>query len=540
MAASLSKLVLVSAPFVSGLLIVLSLPSFDLGFIAWFGLSPLFFALRQRGPLAASALGFLFGCSFGGGSFYWLNTIPFVTPFRFVLMIATGSVFYLLFGLVYNLLRRTLGAWAIVGGPAVWVVLEYARANSSFLSLPWNFLGHSQYQYLPLIQIVDVTGVYGISFLIAMTNQLLSELPDLLTERGLVHVRPFRTARTTWGIHLVLVVALLVGTLLYGWHRLAAPEEGEHLRVALVQGNLVPRSTMSARQQMETLRTYERLTKQAAREKPDIIVWPSSSLPAPFELWTVRLYVSRIASQAGAYLLVGGAGGDKLAPAKNGYLPYSNSELLISPSGRLEGQYNKMRLTPFLESVPLYGTITWPRFITSLERGYVPGDTPTLFELSGVRFGTPICWESAFPDLFRRFVLAGAHFMVSVTNEAGFGATSAPHQALAMVVFRAVENRVTIARAATTGVSAFIDSKGEISARIIDGHGRDLFVSGVSVRDVRLASKKTFYTLYGDVFAQALVGTVSLTVLMSVVMRRRRSGQPSGDVQPTPSMSGAG
>jgi len=128
--------------------------------------------------------------------------------------------------------------------------------------------------------------------------------------------------------------------------------------------------------------------------------------------------------------------------------------------------------------------------------------------------------------------------MVSATNEGGFGATSAPYQALAMVVFRAIENRVMIARAATTGVSAFVDAKGNIVARISDDHGKDLFVSGVSVRDVRLANNKTFYTLYGDIFAQSLVGIVSLIISTSVVTWRARSRRLSHSAGPEPSTSG--
>ena len=143
----------------------------------------------------------------------------------------------------------------------------------------------------------------------------------------------------------------------------------------------------------------------------------------------------------------------------------------------------------------------------------MPGNSYTLFQVSGARFGAPICWESQFPDLFRRFVRDGAQFMVSVTNEGAFGATSGPHQTLAMNVFRAVENRVAIARAATTGVSAFIDSKGKIVARVRDASGKDLFVPGVLVWDVPLSRRTTFYTLYGDVFAQ-VAGGVALVILL--------------------------
>jgi len=494
-------------PLVSGLLATLSLPSFDLGFLAWVGLAPLLFALRRRGLWAGAGLGFLFGYVFGSGSFYWLNTIPAVTPFRFLLLGTTFGLYYLVFGLLYNLASRSIGSWIILGGPALWVALEYARASLSFLALPWNLLSHSQYRYLPLIQIADLTGTYGISFLIVMVNQLLSQLPDLRGAR-----------RWQWRPQLLALALLLPATLLYGWHRLAAgPEGGERVRVALVQANVLAQSRMSPKEQIAHLAAYERLTREAAKEKPDLIVWPSSSLPGPINFWIIRLYVNHVAHRAGAPILVGGAGGDKFPPPRDGYLPYSNSELLISPSGHLEAQYNKVHLTPFTEYVPLNGAIRWPRWITSLERSFVPGEDYTLFEVSGARFGAPICWENAFPDLFRRFVRGGANFMASVTNEGVFGGTSGPYQTLAMNVFRAVENRVTIARAATTGVSGFISSKGEIVARIRDGNGKDLFVSGFLVRDVPLATRRSFYTLYGDVFAQAAAGAAALILALSVL-----------------------
>jgi apolipoprotein N-acyltransferase len=501
-----ARLVLFSLPLVSGLLAILSLPSFDLGFLAWFGLAPLLFGLRQGGLLAGTGLGLLFGLLFAAGTFYWLNAIPGVTPFRFSLLVLAFSLYYVVFGLLYALASRSLGSWLILGGPVLWVALEYVRSSLSFLALPWNFLGHSQYRYLPMIQIADLTGVYGISFVLVMANQFVSQLPDLVAGR-----------KWHWRAHSFALALCLVATLLYGWHKLAAaPEATEHVRVALVQANVSARSKMSINEQMAHLAAYDRLTREAAREEPDLIVWPSSSLPAPISFWMVRLYINDVAHRAGAHLLVGGAGGDKFAAPRDGYLPYSNSEFLISPSGGLEAQYNKLHLTPFTEYVPLQGTVRWPQWITTLQRSFVQGQGYTLFHVSQARFGAPVCWENAFSDLFRRFVLNGANFMVSVTNEGAFGPTSGPHQTLAMNVFRAVENRVAIARAATTGVSAFIDSKGEIVERIRDGSGKDLSVSGFLVRDVPLSNRRSFYTLHGDVFAQAVAGAAALILALSV------------------------
>jgi len=507
----MSPAILVSLPLVSGLLAILSLPAFDLGFLAWVGLAPLLFGLRQRGVPAGAGLGLLFGYCFGAGTFYWLNAVSDVTPFRFSLLVAGFSLYYVVFGLLYALTSRSMGSWIILGGPVLWVALEYARSSLGFLALPWNFLAHSQYGYLPVIQIADLAGAYGVSFVLLMANQFLSQLPDLFAGRN-----------RNWRAHGLAVAVAVLFTLLYGWHKLGAvPEATGHVRVALVQANVSARSNMSIKEQMAHLAAYDRLTREAAKERPALIVWPSSSLPGPIGFWMIRLYVNDVAHRAGAHLLVGGAGGDKFAPPRQGYLPYSNSEVLISPSGRLEAQYNKVHLTPFTEYVPLNERLKWPRWVTTLERSFVPGDGYTLFQVSQARFGAPICWENAFADLFRRFVLNGANFMVSVTNEGAFGATSAPHQTMAMNVFRAVENRVAIARAATTGISAFIDSKGAIVAKVRDQGGRDLFVPGVLVWDVPLSDRKTLYTLFGDVFAQVVAGAALVILLLSVFTRGR-------------------
>ena len=507
--------VLAALALLSGLLVTVSLPSFDFGWLAWVGLAPLLFALRQRGPLAGAALGFLFGCAFGVASFYWINVMPYLNPSRFVVMGAVFTPYYLVFGFLYALASRSIGSWIIFGGPVLWVGLEYARASFWFLALPWNFVAHSQYQLLPVIQIADLTGAYGVSFVLLMVNQLVSQLPDLRAGRN-----------WRWGAQGLGLGVVLAGTLLYGWHRLDADAEAaqQHLRVALVQANVSPRNGMTVKEQMALLAAYGRLTREAAKEKPDLIVWPSSSLPGPISFWMIRMVVSDIAHEAGTHLLVGGAGGEKFAPAREGHLPYSNSEFLISPSGGLAGQYNKIRLTPFREQIPLQGIISWPRWITTIERSYVPGDTYTLFQVSQARFGTPICWENEFPDSFRRFVLGGANFMISATDESVFGDTSGPHQTLAMNVFRAVENRVAVARAATTGVSAFIDSRGAIVARVADTNGKDFFVSGILLWDVPLADKKSFYTRYGDVFAQAMAAAALLILLFCAwsSWRRRR------------------
>jgi apolipoprotein N-acyltransferase len=402
--------------------------------------------------------------------------------------------------------------------------------------MPWNLLGHSQYRYFPVIQIADITGVYGISFLIFMVNQWVSEIPDLFRIRkedpskrtiGNLH-------RMKWVIHSLMIALALGFTFFYGWHRLSEADSTRYLRVALIQANLLARNYMPVKEQVVHLNMYRQLTVKALQERPDLIVWPASSLPAPISSRLVRFVTARLARETGSYLLVGGSGHEKDKERQEGDLPYSNSEFLISPYGHLERQYNKIRLLAFNEYLPLQGIFRWPKWVTTIQGSFIPGNEYTLFQVSGATFGAPICWENMFPDFFRRFVKDGADFMVSVTNEGFFGPPSAPYyQSLAINVFRAVENRVAIVRSATTGVSCVIHTNGKIIERIRDGNGKDLGVSGFLLRDIPLSNKKTFYTLYGDIFAYITIGLAILVILVSLIqspipLRPRGEGTGEG------------
>jgi apolipoprotein N-acyltransferase len=503
-------------PVVSALLVTASLPPFDFGIFAWFGLSPLLYVLRGRSLAGAAGLGWLFGLFLGTGSFIWLPGVEGINFSKFlVCFVSVFSLYYLLFGFFYRLISPVVGSGIIIVAPALWIAMEYLRANFFFLALPWNLLGHSQYLYLPLIQVADITGVYGISFLIVMVNQRLSQVPGLFTgDRVASKVSSGPANTRKLAAQLMLPVTMLGLTFFYGWYNLDQSVEGRHLRVAVVQGNVLARDNMSVADQAKHLEAYKKLTLEAAAGSPALIVWPATSLPGPMNSnRLVRLTIQQLARDTGAYLLVGGAGHEKFGPRKEGYLPFSNSEFLVAPSGRLMEQYNKIKLLPFNEYLPLQKIISWPRWITSLEESFVPGDRFTLFQVSGAKFGTPICWENVFPDHFRRFVREGAQFMVSVTNEGFMGRSGGPYQTLAITAFRAVENRVAIVRAAPTGVSAFINPDGEIVDRVGNGSVKDLLISGTLVREVPLSNKKTFYTLYGDIFSYIGIGLVVLTFL---------------------------
>ena len=462
-----------------------------------------------------AGFGFLFGALFGLGTCYWIVNLENISYLGFLLWQVAFSLYFLLFGCTYRYLSRRISSWIIIGGPALWVSLEYIRANLFFLSCPWVLLGHSQSNFIPVIQIADLGGVYCISFYLVMVNQVLSQLLEyLLLHRSEYPDLHPNGGEISWRRQAIIAFLATTFIFFYGMDMETAKGIRSSIRVAIVQANVLVDDGMSIDQMETHLQVYDKLTKEAAEHKADLIVWPATSLPAPIKTNRFVGYMVRnLAKAVGTYLLVGGAGYEKVAPKKKGYLPFSNSEFLLTPAGRIAGQYNKMHLLAFNEYVPLQSKIKWPKWITTLQESFLPGEEYTLFDVEGIKFGTPICSENLYSDHFRRFVKKGAQFMVSASNEGFLEHTVAPYQTLAMTVFRAVENKVAVVRATTTGISGFINPNGKIVAKIADERGMDISVAGVLVENIPLRDKYTFYTKYGDIFSFMCIG---LTVFFAI------------------------
>jgi apolipoprotein N-acyltransferase len=410
------------------------------------------------------------------------------------------------------------------------VTVEYLRANCFFLSLPWNFVCHSQYGQSSLLRITSITGMYGVSFLIVMVNQFLCLSAEYTAGRKEAK-RIELTSGKPRGFNIVIpaaiVAASLGATLVFGHAPHRSVEQDRHsIRVAVIQPNSTVSEKMTIAAQRIHLEKYRTLSLKAAAGNPDLIIWPASSLPAPLRASRlVPRLVRQIAQESGAYLLVGGSGTEKLGLKTKKQQPNANSEFLFDPRGRMVQQYHKMQLVPFDEYLPLDGILKWPRWITTLEKSFVQGNEYTVFQVAGSKFGAPICWESLFPDLFRGFVGNGANLMINVTNEGLYGRTAAPYQTLAMTVFRAVENSVPVIRCGPTGVSALIRPDGVIAERVRDQAGLDIFVSGLLMLDLELSEKKTLYTRHGDLFAFGCIGFSAFLLFLypvKIVLGRER------------------
>ncbi len=512
----------------SGFLLVLAFPKYDLHMLAWVGLVPLLIALHGRSPMVGFFLCLICGVTFCTGIFLWMFEVP---GYRFLHHFFIG--FYLgplfgLFGLGFNFIAKRWGiTLAALIAPFLWVSLESIRSNLGFLTLPWALLAHSQYRCLPIIQISSITGAYGISFLIVMVNLALATLilaffPRFVRYEPVPFFRPSR--RTT--ISIVLGIAALTGIVfVYGHMILRKPVSEETVRISLLQGNINREMKANPKKHASfIMQKYADLTRESAQDQPRLIVWPEAATPGLVLMNNTLLkQLISLVRETGTHFLIGSSEYPKFEKNHSpGPMGTGNTALFFSPEGKILGQYLKIHLVPFGEYIPLKEIIPWPRFIVPEgKRSFdIPGKKFTLFEVDGARFGTIICWEIVFPGLFRQFVRNGASFMLNITNEGWFG-DAALYQMLAISVFRAVENRVSVARAANTGISCIIGPYGKIIARV-QNNNRDTLVEGYITGGIPLARQGTFYTRHGDIFAYISLIMTGIVIAIAFLKRKKR------------------
>jgi len=494
----------------SGFLLIIIFPKLNLEVIAWLALVPLFYAIQGKKPYHGFCLGCISGFVFFLGLLYWIfiaisrygHLNYLLSALILVLLVSYLSLFIGTFAYLLRYLDDKLGLKEVATAPFIWVSLEYAR-SFLFTGFPWESLGYSQFLSLPLIQVSDITGVYGVSFLIVLVNALLFNIVyNWFLKREKVF---YKEAAFTF---LLFTMVLIYG----GWRLSVVCKETEtfsKVKVAIIQGNIDQGKKWDPAFQYETIKIYRDLSFQAGKSEPSLIVWPESAVP--FFLQSHHRYrrlIFDIARETDSYLLFGG-------PAyreKAGKVSCFNSAFLVSPANKILGQYDKIHLVPLGEYVPL-GKYLY--FIDKLVEGvgaFSSGERVVPMEFSLGRPGVLICYEIIFPDQVRRFVKRGADFLVNLTNDAWYGKTSAPYQHLSMVVFRSVENRVFVVRAANTGISSIIDATGKIRS------ATGIFTKGFLVDTIPLVKVETFYTEYGDIFAKTCLG-IMLTIIFREVLK---------------------
>ena len=511
----------------SALLLILAFPKFDFSFLAWVALVPLLFALERKGLGETFLLGYLAGLLSFSGIFVWIWSVEGFTALDFVLLAIYLPQYVSVWAIGVWWLRRSTGLPSTLIAPPLWVTLEYVRAHFFFLSCPCNLLGHSQYLQHDLVQITAFTGTYGLSFFIVLVNVTFVQM--------LLHMRTLSPRRSTTcqptrlptGAMIACLV-ILVASVGYGEVILGEGRTPGRIKVAAIQGNTSQYDQWEPRHRDAIIAKYARLTRDAARHAPGLIIWPESAVPGDvLHREFLQNTLGRLAREVNTSLLVGSAEEGKFE--KEQLLgKYYNALVLISPKGEIEDEYRKIGLVPFGEYVPLKGIVEWPDFVASNMGNLLPGEKHTVFQIDDVTFSGMICWEVMFPELFREFVKKGAGFIVNATNEVWFGKTALSYQYLAMTAMLGAQNRVATVRVGNSGVTAFIDEFGRITKRLKDQAGEELFIEGILVGDMPVTPGGTFYTHYGDLFAFLQI-LVSIGFGLSGALCSRSSG-PASDV----------
>ncbi|OGI51149.1 MAG: apolipoprotein N-acyltransferase [Candidatus Muproteobacteria bacterium RIFCSPLOWO2_01_FULL_60_18] len=521
MSVSLRVLTAAGMAGASGALLAASFVPSAVPWLAWCGLVPLLVVLRGAGSLRAFCLGFLAGAVFVGLSLRWLLVVAQMPGAAFAVLVCYGAAFTGLFALSYSLVSRRTRLPLLVAAPLLWVAIEYLRGNLGFLAAPFCLLGFSQHAALPFVQLASLTSVYGLSFILVLVNVALAEAYLWAADTYRHGMRG--TAGRIW---LVAMAAALAGSVVlaaWGWGRsqieAVARADGALLKVALVQGNIPQDEKWDVRLRRRIQGRYEALTLDAALQGPDLIAWPESATTGYFNTdREIAGFVTGLARRTKIPILLGSATHEKIVRGERREQRMLNSAFLVNGEGRVLSSYDKIRLLPFAEYLPL-PQIPWPRWLVPRAGRFAPGMKRVIFELPRGRFGVVICWEVFFPDLFRRFVGDGAQFMINLTNEAWFSGSAASEQLLAMSIFRAVENRVSLLRVANTGITGIIDPAGRVRARLADGSGNTL-IAGTLVVSVPRAAAPSFYTRYGDLFALTCALAASIAVALALVSRR--------------------
>ncbi len=518
------------APLLTAALLALCFPAIDLGWLAWISLVPLLVSISGKKPHYGFFLSFICGLVFFPGIGNWLFQVRGYRFLHHAIWDVYLAIYFGLFGLAFSFISRRWGLVpSLVASPFTWVSLEYIRSNMGFMAFPWGLLSHSQYQYPRIIQIASLAGNYGVSFLVVWVNAALAAVILLYSRSS-----PANYSARHASILVLIGGGLITSSFWYGHGIVSKPIIGNEVKVSVVQGNIGQEKKWKPQYANLIMQTYADLTQEASRDRPDLIVWPEAATPRAITM-DVRLYgqVRDIAAKAGTCLLLGSTHQDKVRTKSQARLKYANSAFLIRHDRKgQDKRYDKIRLLPFGEYLPMKGIIPWSYIRIPDPGSYRSGEELTVFDCSRYRFGVTICWETIFPDLVRGFVDRGAQFLVNITNEAWFGKGAAPYQFLSMNVFRGVENRVYVVRCANTGVSCFIDPFGRIVDRVKDQAGQDIFVQGVLTRTIQAVDSKTIYTQYGDWFAWLCVLASVVAVILTCL---KRSRPDHSAIQPNPS-----
>lgn len=483
----------------SGIITAAAFPPLWFESVAYIGLVPLIRVLEEKDQKRAFWAGVLFGFVFHLGTVYWIGNI---TPPGALGTIVVLSFYMGILTLAFKRVQGKFGlpvAWASF--PFLWVTMEYLRSLGQ-ISFPWTNLGNSQSRYILLIQYVSFTSVFGVSFWIVTLNVLFNTLLHTIENRRRVVVP------------IIALLLLFVAPLFYGLSVVPKKESNKGINVSVIQPNILPEVKWDQTYIDSTFEILGSMTKQTLHSRPDLVIWPETAAPCYIRFMPKYLaYMYWLVDSSKTPILTGVPDYD--LETKESF----NSVFLFLPQDREIQDYRKIHLVPFGEKVPFSEYFPILKRIHLKGGGFEAGDFTSgkeakLLRHPKVKIGTLICFESIFPDLVRKFAARGAGLLVNITNDAWFGRTSAPFQHAQIAVFRAIENRISIARCANTGVSMFIDPYGRTYQKT------PIFKSGIITENLPIRKEETFFTRYGNLFSWVVTFS-GLGLFIATFFKRR-------------------
>jgi len=529
------------AAIASGLLAAACFPPFDQSWFCWIALTPLIVAIwfsgekSRRRWLRNLLLGYLAGIVFFTATFRWLGALGDLYQSFFLHGLSLLLSIYLalhfafwswLVGLIKpktftTSWRNLLVAFLAACG---WATQEWTR-GWLFSGFGWNGLGVALHAEWPMIQIAEFTGVVGTSFAVAFANIIAVTTPLRLFAEA-------RTHRMRPHFDLTLTMVGIVSLLAFGLHRVQHSALAKTVRLAAVQASVPQLQKFDPRFTGEIFERFQRLSEiaLAANPAPDLLVWPESSMPDPVRDQNSESYrfITDFSAAMKTDLMLGTLDVD------DGH--EYNAALLVSNNGEQVQIYRKVHLVPFGEYIPLRHS--FPLF-AAVASTWVTGDLTagtkhTVFNLTNadVHVAPLICFEDTVGDLVRRFVLNGANLLVDVTNDGWFLHSFGSRQHVANAIFRCVENRRPMVRAANTGVTCFVNEFGRVTQLLQDDTG-NTFTEGVLTGsvDVPQDGRLTFYAQHGELFAKLCVAVTLVTIFVCLCRLQRWIGRSADDAK---------
>jgi apolipoprotein N-acyltransferase len=504
-------------PIITGLLFSLSQPPFNHTFNPVFALFPLLsfiviiplfvFATHnsiQRAMIDSALFGFFASVS----QYYWIG---FVTAEGLWHLILIGVVlialyfglYYFVSAIVFRFIIKRMPRLYLLVFPAFWVSVDYLRTLGE-VSFPWSYLGYSLVPYLPVVQMASITGVWGVTFLVVVTNCLIFDL--------------FKSYRISgdnlprW-LHLIVLAIFICAITIWGAFRIYGDtSSGKDFKVSLIQSN-INQLSWGINSLDTAFSITDSMVTDASLQKPDLIIGSESALLC--FLSKRAEYRNRVAAWANSMqipLLLGGLHWEKVSD--NRFYDYSvyNSAFLFKQDSTFPLIYNKIKLVPFSEALPFEGLLPILSRVNLGEADFKRGTEETIFTIKdSLKIAPFICYEIIYPGFVQRRIKRGVDCIVTITNDGWFGKTAGPFQHAAMAQMRAIENGRPLVRCANSGISMIVDLFGRISTRT------PIYVRQVLTDSLKLDHKSTFYGQWGDWFVMVCVGLCAAAIIIIIV-----------------------